>query len=291
MIGRLVRRGVVLRADLLAGGVGEGAVDHRVRSGRLHPFMGQGAYLVGHGDPPPLAREYAALRLGGAGADISDDSAGRLWRLLPPSDHAPVHVTLETDRRDTDELRFHRRTLHPMERWVIHGDLRVTSPARTILDLSPGLDDGTLEHIVADAVRRRLTTIPELTAMLDRHRGARGVARLRRVLQLDGGPAWTRSKAELEFLALVRAAGLPAPRMNGRCGGRGRDAVWDEPRVIVEVDGFGFHGDRFAFEKDRARDAERAARGWLTIRFTWRALRDRPHEVVARLAATLSSRS
>lgn len=289
VIARLVRHGVVLRADLLAAGVGEGAIDHRVRQRRLHPFMGGGAYLVGHPDPPPLAREFAALCVGGPDAAVSDRSAAVLWGLLDELPGRPVHLTLDAQRRNTDTLTFHRRTLLPHERGTLHGDIRVTSPARTIADIAPDLADDDLERIVADAVRRRLVTMPQLEghARLSRP----GMPRLRRVLQLDGGPAWTRSKAEREFLALVRLAGLPTPRMNRRRAGKGRDAVWDRPRVVAEVDGFGFHGDRFAFENDRARDAERAAHGWLTLRFTWRQIRDRPLEVAARLSAVLSARS
>ena len=40
----------------------EKAVDGCVEPRVLIPSMGRGASLVGHPDPPPLAREYAALR-------------------------------------------------------------------------------------------------------------------------------------------------------------------------------------------------------------------------------------
>jgi hypothetical protein len=34
------------------------------------------------------------------------------------------------------------------------------------------------------------------------------------------------------------------------------DAVWPAQQLIVELDGYAFHGTRAAFERDRARDAE-----------------------------------
>jgi very-short-patch-repair endonuclease len=61
--------------------------------------------------------------------------------------------------------------------------------------------------------------------------------------------------------------------------------------VIVETDGWGFHGHRAAFERDRARDSRLAARGWLVVRVTWRRLRGAPFEVTAELAQTLALRA
>ncbi len=288
VIGRLVRRGVALRGDLLAAGVGEGAIDYRVRQRRLHPFMGEGAYLVGHDDPPPLARELAALLIAGARAVVSHGSAAVLWRLLPADIEAPIHLTLNAQRRSTDDLTFHRSKLLRREVRTLHGDIRVTSAARTIADVAHDLDHEDLERVVADAIRRRLTTERELARYAQ---GRRGAAKLRSVLRLKGGAQWTRSKAEQEFLKLVRGAGLPSPRMNKRRDGKGRDAVWDDERVIAEIDSRTFHGlDVIAFEGDRARDSGQAARGWLPLRFTFTRIRDEPLAVAAELAAVLSLR-
>ena len=284
----MVRRGVVTREDLLARDIPATTIDTRVDRRELHPFMGKGVYLVGHDDPPPLAREYAAMRVGGDRSVLSVWTAGAMWdfRLDPPD--GKVHLTLSAQRRDTDHIAFHRAQLMRREVETLHGDLRVTSPARTIADLASHLDEETLERVVADAIRRTLTSEKELARYAQ---GRRGAAKLRQVLQLDGGAQWTRSRAEQEFLKLVRAAALKAPRANRRRGSKARDFVYDNEKVIVEIDGFTFHGDRTAFEQDRRRDAERAARGWLTVRFTWRRLRDEPLAVAAELAAVLAARA
>ena len=68
------------------------------------------------------------------------------------------------------------------------------------------------------------------------------------------------------------------------------DFVWPEHRVIVETDGWESHGNRVAFERDKARDADLAARGWVVLRFTWRQVVDSPMLVIARLAQTLAQR-
>jgi very-short-patch-repair endonuclease len=85
---------------------------------------------------------------------------------------------------------------------------------------------------------------------------------------------------------LCRSA-LPRPRTNVRVAGHEVDALWPERRVIVEVDGFGFHGSREAFERDRARDAQLQAPGYRVMRVTWRQRTKRPEAVAARLGASL----
>ena len=289
VVGRLVRRGVVSREALLGARVAEKAVDAAVRRRFLHPFMGDGVYLVGHPDPPPLAREYAALLVGGERSVISHWSAAVLWRLVREAPDAKVHLILSAQRRNTVAIRFHRATLMSREVRTLHGDLRLTSPARTLADLAGDLDEETLERAVADAIRRRLTTERELARYAaGRRRGAR---KLRAILQLDGGAQWTRSKAEQEFLKLVRAAGLPPPRMNRRVDGKGRDAVWDDEKVIAEIDGWTFHGvDPVAFEADRSRGTGSAARGWMPLSFSYKRIRDHPLAVAAELSAVLRLR-
>ncbi len=289
MIARLVRRGVVLRRALLDVDVAPDDIDWRVRRKRLHPFMGAGAYLVGHPDPPPLAREHAALLLGGDRSVLSHQTAAALWRLLPEQPGAPIHLILKAQRRSNVHLKFHRATLLRREVRTLHGDLRLTSPARTIADLAPHLPEEDLERIVADAIRRKLTTERELGRYATT--GRRGMTKLRAILQLDGGAQWTRSHAEQEFLELVRGAGLPSPRMNRRLDGKGRDAVWEDERVIAEIDGWAWHGvDPIAFEADRSRGTGSASRGWLPLSFSFKRIRDQPLAVTAELAAVLSLR-
>jgi very-short-patch-repair endonuclease len=93
------------------------------------------------------------------------------------------------------------------------------------------------------------------------------------------------------MLTLIRAAALPEPQVNAVINGHEVDTLWPDSNLVLEVDGFAWHGDRIAFEADRLRDAELAARGYTVIRVTWRQLTERPQEVVARLAAALATRS
>jgi very-short-patch-repair endonuclease len=61
--------------------------------------------------------------------------------------------------------------------------------------------------------------------------------------------------------------------------------------VIVELDGFEFHGTRHAFEKDRERDATTLAAGHITVRITWERLTNAPEREAPRLHAILAGQS
>ena len=65
------------------------------------------------------------------------------------------------------------------------------------------------------------------------------------------------------------------------------DAVWPVHRLVVEVDGYAYHGTWAAFERDRRKDAALVAAGYRVIRITWRQLVHEPHAVVALLARLL----
>jgi len=58
-------------------------------------------------------------------------------------------------------------------------------------------------------------------------------------------------------------------------------------KLVIEMDGWTFHGHRAAFERDRDRDQKLVAAGYQVIRVTWRQLEREPLMVVARIAQAL----
>ena len=64
--------------------------------------------------------------------------------------------------------------------------------------------------------------------------------------------------------------------MNQRVHGYEVDFHWPEARLVVELDGYEYHGTRQAFEDDRARDAALTAAGWRVIRVTDRGSTGQP---------------
>lgn len=73
-------------------------------------------------------------------------------------------------------------------------------------------------------------------------------------------------------------------------GGLGRvDFLVAGSRVVVEVDGYEFHKGRTEFERDRLRDAELAARGYVVIRLTLAQIFDSWDECERRVRAAVAS--
>lgn len=286
------QHGVVTRRQLLELGLGPGAVDHRIRKAWLH-VVHRGVYLVGHASLTTRGREIAAIRASGPTAVLSHRGATSFWELLP---YLPtsVAVSVTVTNRNIESkpgIAVHRARSLPRRDWVIRDAIPVTTPARTILDLAAEAEGHELERALAEAQGRRLVSEHQLSDQIERNPGRTGTRALRRLLEVDGGPAPTRSEAERRMLELLRAAGLPRPQVNARVGRYEVDFLWSDERLVVEVDGYRFHSSRPDFELDRARDAELAARGYAVIRVTWRQLTAAREAVAARIAAALAHRA
>ena len=277
---------VLHRQQLLAAGVGRGAIAHRLRTGRLHSLHCD-VYLVGSERQEPFSRAMAAaLHLRGDGV-LSHLIAAAIWGVV---DDIPDQIDVTLVGRNANRqpgVTIHRvATLDSAEvRWR-HG-LPVTSPARTILDLAAILPLIELEAALAEARHRKLVNDRQLEKAVARAPRHAGVARLRRLLESDQ-VSRTRSHYERRLLQMIRAAGLPSPVTNVKVEGHLVDMVWHDRRLIVEFDGFKFHGDRRAFETDRRRDQDLVAAGYRVIRITARQIENEPLAVLARLAAALA---
>lgn len=281
------QHGVVARWQLLDAGVSRHQIDWRLRNGRLHEIH-LGVYLVGHAIPPALAVEQAALLACGSQAVLSHRSAANLWKLLPYPASAPAWVTVPPGRGAARPgIQIHRAVMPRLD--VRHRDgLQLTSPPRTVLDLSRLLDEQELEGVVAEAAYRKLAFEKELKAQLEGRQGKRGVAKLRRVLDLPGGPQRTRSHGERALLRLVRRAGITGFATNAWVHGYEVDFLWRDAKLAVELDGWDGHSTRVAFERDRLKVAKLGAHGVTVIPVTGRQIRDDPTEVISRLQRALA---
>ena len=83
--------------------------------------------------------------------------------------------------------------------------------------------------------------------------------------------------------------GSPLPADPALIDGCLVDFVWRNRRLIVEVDGYRCHRSPQKFESDREQDVELGAKGWTTLRFTWRRLSH--HEAWVANAVRTSARS
>jgi very-short-patch-repair endonuclease len=265
------------------------AVDRMVRTGRLL-VLRRGLYQIG---PLPAVRapEAAAVLGCGPGSRVSHASAAVMHDVLHPSRARPtVEVTVPRNRRRHMEgVRIHRvRDVRPDEVTTIEG-IPVTTPARTLLDIAEVLTPRDVEQALAEALRRRLVTREELRAMLERHPRHLGVPLLRKLLDDEIGPSFTRSEAEEKLLDITRKAGLPQPELNVTVHGHEVDFLWRSARLVAEVDGYAFHASARSFAADRRRDAELTAAGYRVLRFTWADVTGGRLATVVRLAQALAT--
>ena len=279
--------GVVARPQLLAMGIGTGAIATRIRRHQLHPLH-RGVYAVGHLALLPLARETAAVLAGGPGSFVSHRSAVVVWHLAPTGADVSIDVTVRASGRGPRPgLRIHRsRLIEATDVRHLRG-LPVASPARALIDFAEDAGDRELERAIHEALARNLVDVRRLLTQANRFRGRRGVARIRRIADESDHPMLTRSQAEERFLTLIRSGELPSPEVNVLVDGYEVDFLWRDERLIVEVDGFRFHSSRRAFERDRRRDADLQAAGFSVLRLTWRQIVDEPYATVARAARAL----
>lgn len=287
----LARRqhGVVGRAQLRELGMGDGAIEGRVKRGRLHRFH-RGVYCVGYRRISRKGRWMAAVLALGPGACLSHRSAARLWGLMAPGDEWVEVTSPPPSRARRRGLVCHEAVVAEDERLLVDG-IPVTSPFRTVFDLATVLRLRELERVLNEAEVRGLRDRVSLPILLERYPGRRGARNLRALLESERPEGITRNDFEEAFLALIDAHGLPRPRMNADLAVRGRffeiDALWERERVALELDSRGVHGTPKKFESDRQRDRILVAEGWRTTRVTWRQLQDEPEAIVADLRLAL----
>ncbi|OBH06215.1 hypothetical protein A5696_23815 [Mycobacterium sp. E2699] len=237
----------------------------------------------------PVTRAVAAWLWSERTATLAGLSAAALHRTawidhwLPaelnrPSRHKARGIIVHSDTLDDDET-------------SARDGIRMTTPARTAFDL--GRRKGLTTAVIRLDALMHATGVKaaDIELVADRHRGARGLIQLRRVLHLaDGGsesPYETKTR-----LALV-SAGLPRPRTQievlnewGLVVAR-IDMGWEEWKVGVEFDGAHHWTDPAQRSRDIDRLAELEARGWAIVRVSAEMLRNRPDVVVARVHRAL----
>jgi len=283
------QRTIVSHEQLIALGCGQRRVAHWVNRGRLQTVF-HGVYSVVRGELPPLAREQAALLACGEHAFLSHHTAASIWGLrkwLP----AEVEVSVVGRYRASSKgMRVHR--IHEIDRQEVrhHEGLWVSSPERAVLEIAATLPAPDVAAAIDDGLAGKVLNRRKLDDVLARHRGRRGAGRLAAVVAGGGATTITRSEAERRFLKLLRDGGLPAPLANQSFGRWELDFVWPEHRLVVEIDGYGFHSGPHAFHRDHEKDLALADARLDVRRFTRHHVFEQSALVVARVAAELARR-
>ncbi len=279
--------GVVSRPQLLASGLGSGAVEHALATGRLRRLH-RGVYVVGGGALCLEARWMAAVLACGPSAALSHRDAAALSELLRPPRRKLIDVTTaHGSRARRPGIDLHRTRHLPASSVTVVRGIATTTVDRTLLDLAEVAPARHLRRAVDEADRRGRLDRRELARLITRANGRHGLAGLRAILDRSGPPALTRSDLEERFLSLVGAVGLPPPLVNSKLHGLEVDFAWPDRRLVIEVDSYEFHRTRRRFETDRARDRRLTVAGHRVVRITEEALEHEPHAVEADLRLLL----
>ena len=200
----------------------------------------------------------------GPDAVLSRRAAAAVWGFRT-WDGGRIDITTSRHLGPRNRLRLHSSLIEESDHTRRH-NLRLTSPNRTLLDLAPTTTPEALAHLVGQAEQARLTSVPTLRRDLTRWGPRRGTATL--AATIANGHQPTRSPLEVRFLRFLSREGLPRPQVNAEVGRHEVDGLYEDHKLIVELDGNRWHEGRLVQTKDRKKTAELEAMGYRVIRIT-----------------------
>lgn len=275
---------------LEASGLTRSAWYRALRAGtieQIHPYV---ARL--HGTPDtPEQRIAAALAAVGERAVASHRSAAHLYGV-PRPDTDPVDVIVLGRRRSValEGVIIHeptdRRRLTPQR----HKGLRCTNILRTLVDLG-AVDTSAVHDAVGHTLATGLANLAAIQTTVVEHsrQGRGGVVALREAVAdwtIDAKPA--DSVLEIVMSRLIRRYELPPVTFHPVIERYELDFIVTGTPVLLECDGWASHGlIKAQFERDRARDAELTAKGWIVVHFTYRQVTMEPKATADRFRAAI----
>ena len=282
-------------------GLSKDSVGRRVINGSLTRVLPR-VFAVG-GSAPTYRRDLlAAVLYAGEGSAASVSSAGREWGWegfgAGTVEVSTVRKTIKAPWQMPSgrEIIVHRVDAALLAQIELVGGIPVTSVPRTLLDLA-GYKHRRVERALDDALQRRLVTLGQMWSFYEEEwiHGRRGVAILRSLLK-DRTPDGAPKQSDLEdlFWKLVRDFRLPTPISQYPVvlerASLHVDFAYPDDMVAIECDGYAWHMDREAFERDRVRDNQLQGQGWIVLRYTWSQIRYRQSEVAAEIRFHLDRR-
>jgi very-short-patch-repair endonuclease len=230
-------------------------------------------------------RWQAALWACGEAVVLSHRSAAAYhgWNVRDPAD--TVHLSTTRTVRSRDDLVVHR--VARLDRVDYHDGKRfpVTTIPRTLVDLADVLPWPQYRALADGLPRLDVTAIRSAQARAPKRVGRGLVTRL-----IDADDAHTKSEFERRFLRFARTHDVRRPdHLNHDVAGHKADAVYAAERLVVELDGRGYHERRAQMRADRRRDGDYQLAGYRIARFVWDDLHpDEAPATAARLRAFLA---
>ncbi len=227
-------------------------------------------YVATGADVTAVARARAAWLWSGRRSVVAGRSAAALhgakWvdgrkpaELLWPNRHPPRGIRAWADRFDGDETE-------------VIGGIRVTTPARTALDLACRYPFVKAVAAIDALARATHLKVADVELIAERYKGRRGIRQAREVLALvDPG---AESPQETWLRLVVVRNGFPRPRTQIPVYDEFGvlvavfDLGWEDMKIAMDYEGEHHRVDRRRFNHDIRKAETVAAMGWIDIRVT-----------------------
>jgi hypothetical protein len=262
-----------------------------VRAARWHRLLPGVYVLEGRALTVDVWRRAALLWAGPTSA-LWRRSAAVVWQLDAVTDTKPEILVAGSTHPRSRFITVHRvPELSACDVRNVDG-MRITSPARTVIDLASTLDATSLRIAFESARRRRLTTVEEVRRRVDGlgANGRCGLATLNALLSELAGQAPSEYPLEVRVAEILARTRLPRPVTQHEIVVDGQvyrlDFAWPACKVGLECDGRLRHSEDSDFRRDRRRWSDIATRGWRLLYATWGDTRA-PARLVERLGAAL----
>ncbi|BBY00434.1 type IV toxin-antitoxin system AbiEi family antitoxin [Mycobacterium seoulense] len=208
-------------------------------------------------------------------------------RWIDPARPAEI---MDTNRREIEGVRVWEERIESDEITIVDG-MRVTTPARTALDLARRHPRETAVAAI-DALARAIDVkTADVELLVDRYRGRHGMKAAKAALELIDGGAQSPKETWLRLLLLQ--AGFPRPQtqiaVRNEWGWAEAylDIGWEDIMVAVEYDGDQHRTSRYQYVKDIRRLEMLERYGWIVVRVI---AEDHPDDIIRRVAQARARR-
>lgn len=268
-------------------------VRRRLRRGDIE-VVADGVYVLPGAANCWKQKLWVGLLEVGSGAVADGRAAYPLWRI-PGFPEGPIEILAphgQKNHRLTVGV-LHETRLLPAHHVRTVDGIPVTSPERSLFTAAAREKFKSAERAVDNALTLGLTSPERLWRTWGdlAARGRPGTLAMRAIL-LDRQPGYVAPASELEarFRDLLRDEGIEQPARQVDLGGDGwigRVDCYFRRRLIIELDGRVGHVSELDQKRDKERDAELTAAGFIVIHFTWEQIVTRPAWVAGILRGAL----
>ena len=250
------------------------------------------------GAPRTWERSAVASQMwAGDRSALAHESAARAWGLSSFGAHSPVHVASVDRVTPPKGIRLHRYDDALLREISFMGPFQLTSPARTVMDLA-GKRHPRAERALDQFLREGIAGLDQFWSYFESHwaKRRRGI-RIMHGFLVERTVGMAASDSELEDMMwrIIRRYQLPRPSVQFPVRLPEAlvhvDFAYAERLIAIECDGYAVHMDRRSFERDRVRDNQLQALGWVVLRYTWSQLRYSPGRVAEEIRFHVENKS